>query len=83
MMRTGIRASVAARTTGSSGVWTRPDSSCFHIPARFATRFVEPPENSRGAGRKVTPRSRSLEPRVRGQSVAVAEPRRETFTAVP
>jgi len=44
MMRTGIRASVAPRTTGSSGVWTRPDSSCLHIPARFATRVVEPPE---------------------------------------
>jgi hypothetical protein len=29
--------------------------SCFHMPARFAARFVEPPENSRGAGRKVTP----------------------------
>ena len=44
-MRTGIRASVAPRTTGSSGVWTRPDSSCFHIPARFAARVVEPPES--------------------------------------
>jgi hypothetical protein len=34
--------SVAARTTGSSGVWTRPDLSCVHMQAPFAMLAVEP-----------------------------------------
>jgi hypothetical protein len=38
-----ITVDVATRTTGSGGVWTRPDSSCFHIHTRFAALVVESP----------------------------------------
>ena len=36
-MRMRISASVAASTTGSNGVCTRPDSSWCHMEARFGT----------------------------------------------
>lgn len=42
MIRTGTSASVAASTTGSSGVWTRPDSSWLHMGGAFAVRAIYP-----------------------------------------
>jgi hypothetical protein len=42
MMRTGIRESVATRTTGSNGVCTRPGSSWLHAAAEFSAMRVYP-----------------------------------------
>jgi hypothetical protein len=41
-MSTGMSASVATRTSGSSGVRTRPDSSCLHTTTGFWPRLPDP-----------------------------------------
>jgi hypothetical protein len=42
MIRTGISASVAAKTNGSNGMWTRPEPSCCYNASVFASRWVGP-----------------------------------------
>ena len=43
MMRTGISARVATSTSGSNGVWTRPESSWLHMDVGFAGQTFYPP----------------------------------------